>query len=188
MIVWRLVRSATPLALVFWVSLVAGRAATAGQDATPELTQHEIIPILRLRCTVCHGHRTKEAGLDLRSKASMLRGGKSGPAIVLGKPAESLTIQKIRSGEMPPNKRLIEVGVKPMSSSELGKFERWIELGAPIVNSGRFSRRSVPYRLHPLPWVRKKRNTCGGPVIPSTPLSCASSTKTDWPSRRRPTA
>ena len=39
----------------------------------------------------------RKAGLDLRTKASMLRGGKSGPAIVLGKPDESLLIKKIRA-------------------------------------------------------------------------------------------
>ena len=32
----------------------------------------------------------------------MLRGGKSGPALVPGKPAVSLLLKKIRAGEMPP--------------------------------------------------------------------------------------
>ena len=36
----------------------------------------------------------------------MLKGGKSGPAIVPGKPEESLVLKKVRSGEMPPNQRL----------------------------------------------------------------------------------
>ena len=33
-------------------------------------------------CAVCHGLRKQEAGLDLRTRASMLKGGESGPAIV----------------------------------------------------------------------------------------------------------
>jgi len=59
-----------------------------------------------------------------------LKGGKSGPAIVLGKPDESLLVKRVRSGEMPPKKRLIQVGVKPMAPAELDKIARWIELGA----------------------------------------------------------
>lgn len=108
-------------------------APTESAISGPEVTQHEIVPLMYLRCTVCHGLRRQEAGLDLRSKASMLKGGKSGPAIVLGKPEESLVLKKIRSGEMPPNKRLIEAGVKPMTSDEIDKLSQWIARGAPEV-------------------------------------------------------
>ena len=50
----------------------------------------QVLPILELRCTVCHGKRLQEGDLDLRSLDSMLRGGKSGPALVPGKPDDSL--------------------------------------------------------------------------------------------------
>jgi mono/diheme cytochrome c family protein len=99
-------------------------------DNTP-ITQHEVIPILLTRCTVCHGLRKQEGGLDLRSKEAMLKGGKSGPAIVLGKPEESLLIKKISSGEMPPKQKLIVVGVKPITPAETEKVARWIRQGAP---------------------------------------------------------
>ena len=102
------------------------------EAALSRVTQDDVIPLMLLRCTVCHGLRRQEAGLDLRSKESMLKGGKSGPAIVLGKPDESLLVKRVRSGEMPPKKRLIQVGVKPMAPAEIDKIARWIELGAPI--------------------------------------------------------
>src|SRR5882672_513499 len=47
--------------------------------AKPEITQNDVIPIVLLRCTVCHGGRTQEGEVDLRNRSSMLRGGKSGP-------------------------------------------------------------------------------------------------------------
>jgi hypothetical protein len=97
------------------------------------VTQHDIMPILLRRCTVCHGLRQQEAGLDLRSKAAMLKGGKSGPAIVPGNPDESLVIRKIRAGEMPPRRRVVEVSVKPIETAEAELLARWIELGAPEV-------------------------------------------------------
>jgi len=103
------------------------------EAATSNVTQDDIIPIMLLRCAACHGLRRQEGGLDLRTRESMLKGGKSGPAMVLGKPDQSLLVKMIRSGEMPPKKRLIVVGVKPVADAEAAKIARWIELGAPVV-------------------------------------------------------
>lgn len=109
------------------------RGASFGAQATAArgVTQHDVIPILLLRCTVCHGKQKQEADLDLRTRAGMLKGGKSGPAIIPGKPAESLLLTRIAAEEMPPHKRLVEVMVKPMEPDEVAKLTRWIELGAP---------------------------------------------------------
>ena len=97
------------------------------------LTQHDVIPILLRRCTVCHGLRRQEGGLDLRSRTSMLRGGKTGPAIVSKKPEESLLIKKVRAGQMPPAARLVEASVKPIEPGEIDVIARWIQAGAPEV-------------------------------------------------------
>ena len=61
----------------------------------------------------------------------MIRGGKSGPALIPGKPDQSLIVQMIGSGKMPPKKRLFEVGVTPVSDSDLKKLRQWILQGAP---------------------------------------------------------
>src|SRR6266852_762064 len=100
---------------------------------SPAVTQADVIPILLRRCTVCHGLHRREAGLDLRSKASMVRGGKSGPAIIAGKSDESLVIKKIRTGQMPPRERLVEASVKPIEANETDVLARWIAAGAPEV-------------------------------------------------------
>ena len=101
-------------------------------DNQNAVTQHDVIPILLLRCTVCHGRYKQEGGLDLRNPEAMLRGGKSGPAIVPGKPDESLMVKRIRAEEMPPHSRLTEVSVKPMDPEETKTVVRWIERGAPL--------------------------------------------------------
>jgi hypothetical protein len=85
------------------------------------------------RCVVCHGAHRKEANLDLRSKAAMLRGGKSGPAIVVGKPNESLIVKRALAGEMPPRERLVEASIKPIESPEIDVLVRWIAAGAAEV-------------------------------------------------------
>ncbi len=94
------------------------------------LNQHDIIPILLRHCSACHGAPQQEAGLDVRSKRSMLRGGRSGSAFVPGKAEASLMVRRIRSGECPPSKRLVEANVKPVPAGALAKLMEWIDAGA----------------------------------------------------------
>jgi cytochrome c553 len=108
-------------------------SGAVGEAAAAALTQHDVVPILLRACATCHGLRRQEGGLDLRTKTAMLRGGKSGPAIVPGRPGESRVIQKTRAGEMPPRDRLVEASVKPIEPSEADALERWIAAGAPEV-------------------------------------------------------
>ena len=114
---------------------IEGGARSESQpvEAAEAVTQDDIIPILYLRCTPCHGLRRQEAGLDLRTKAAIVKGGKSGPAIVPGIPDKSLIVDEIKSGEMPPKKLLLDAKVKPVAPTELDKIARWITEGAPEV-------------------------------------------------------
>jgi mono/diheme cytochrome c family protein len=116
-----------------WIAGGAPFDDTKAGDGGASLTQHDVLPILLRRCTACHGPRRQEGGLDLRTRAAMLRGGKSGPAIVLGKPEESPLIKKIRAGQMPPRDRLVEASVKPAEPAEIDVLARWIAAGAPEV-------------------------------------------------------
>jgi mono/diheme cytochrome c family protein len=108
-------------------------AESASASATT-VTQHDVYPILLRRCVVCHGRTVREGGLDLRTRASILKGGKHGPAVVPGKPDDSLLLQKVRSGAMPPKVRLIEVSVKPIEPAEIETIARWVALGASEVD------------------------------------------------------
>ena len=118
-----------------WIE--SGAEMTKGSSETDgpshNLGQHEVVPILLRHCAPCHGRHRQEADLDLRSKDAMLRGGKSGPAIQLGAAEESLVIRKIRSGEMPPHSRLVEVSVKPLEAPAIETLAKWIADGAPEV-------------------------------------------------------
>jgi cytochrome c553 len=97
----------------------------------PVINQHDVMPIFQLHCSVCHGSRIREADLDIRTRSSLLKGGKSGPAIVLGNPGKSLILQRIHAGEMPPHRKLVEFAVKPMSKMEIDTLARWIAAGGP---------------------------------------------------------
>jgi len=104
--------------------------AEAGGGIAEQVTEDDIVPMMLLRCAICHGARKQEGGLDLRSKAAMLKGGKSGAAILPGNADESLLLRRINAGEMPPRTRLVEASVKPMEPGEVEKLARWIAAGA----------------------------------------------------------
>ncbi len=113
---------------------IAEGAKVPTGSAEAKLNQHDVIPIMLRHCTACHGRYKQEADLDLRTPAAILRGGKSGPAIVPGKPAESLVINRIAAGEMPPPKKLVAACVKPVEKTELAVLTKWIASGAPVVD------------------------------------------------------
>jgi hypothetical protein len=51
--------------------------------------EKDILPIFQVKCTNCHGAEKQRAGLDLRAKAPILKGGESGPAISVGSAEKS---------------------------------------------------------------------------------------------------
>lgn len=89
--------------------------------------ENKVRPILVDHCLSCHGDdETKlRGGLYLTSRSQMIAGGDSGPAIVPGKPAESLLISAIEFNdfEMPPKGQL--------DNSDIEILKKWIQLGAP---------------------------------------------------------
>lgn len=112
---------------------IAGGAkfATPPQLAKDPPHQHDVTPILLLRCTVCHGPRKQDGGVDLRTKAAMLKGGKNGPAIAPGSPEKSLLIQRIESGACPPEGTLLKYFVKRPTAEDTRILREWIAAGAP---------------------------------------------------------
>lgn len=107
----------------------------AGKVSAEPITEDDILPIMLLRCTPCHGLRRQEGNLDLHTRAAMLKGGKSGPAFVPGKADESLILKKLRSGEMPPKVGLDDISTKRITPGEIEKVVRWITQGAPAGNA-----------------------------------------------------
>lgn len=95
------------------------------------VSEHEVRAIFQARCVLCHGSGDRKGGLDLRTVASRIQGGKSGPGLVPGKPEESLIYQRIVKGQMPPDKLAKELAVELPTAAETEKIRAWIAGGAP---------------------------------------------------------
>jgi hypothetical protein len=125
-----------------WIDAGAPEDAVAASrpvNRAAPVTEDDVLPILQVRCLECHGKRQQLAGLDLRTRASRLKGGKSGPGFVPGKPEESLIVKKIESGAMPPMDLLRDYAVRPPTAAEVDKLKAWIAAGAPEADPQRAS-------------------------------------------------
>jgi mono/diheme cytochrome c family protein len=104
-------------------SIAAAVPSTFGAD--DQFFRQRIAPILERRCLQCHGDSTRKGNLSLATASAAFKGGDGGPAIVPGKPGESLLLEMI-SGEKPAMPRKD----KPLSREEVAAVREWIESGA----------------------------------------------------------
>ena len=98
---------------------VAHQAPRAG----PVSFARQVAPIFEAKCSECHGAETKEAGLDLSSYESAMRGSEYGTVIEAGDPAGSLLIEMVSAGEMPQD-------ADPLPPEEIELIRSWIQAGA----------------------------------------------------------
>lgn len=108
-----------------------GKLPPAGSE-TVRFFESRIRPVLAERCESCHSVEAQrkgklKAGLFLDSRKGLLEGGDSGPALVPGKPGESLLVRALRHESkelaMPPKEPMLSGGV-------IEDFVRWIGEGA----------------------------------------------------------
>ncbi len=109
------------------LALPAAGAETPAPEAV-RFFETNIRPLLAEQCYKCHGPSKQRADLRLDSRATILRGGDSGPAAVPGQPEQSLLIKAVRHVnkdlKMPPEQRL--------SERQIADLERWVRLGLPF--------------------------------------------------------
>src|SRR6478752_3494893 len=84
--------SSRKTAVLFFAISVLGCAQVAIEKI--EFFEARVRPVLANNCFACHTDN-KLGGLRVDSRVALLQGGKSGPAIVLGHPEESLLIKAI---------------------------------------------------------------------------------------------
>ncbi len=118
-----------------WAVLVwMGPALAAAEPSAAQLRffESKIRPVLVEHCYECHAANSKaiRGGLVVDTRDGLLHGGDSGPAVMPGKPEESLLLAALRyeDFEMPPRGKL--------SPEVLRDFEQWIRDGAADPRTG----------------------------------------------------
>lgn len=107
-------------------TVLLAAALRADEGAADRLFTDKVKPLLESRCVSCHGTEKQKGGLRLDSREAAVKGGESGPAIVPGKPSDSLLLQAVMHSkidlEMPPKEKL--------TTNDVAVLRRWIEGGA----------------------------------------------------------
>lgn len=89
--------------------------------------EERIKPVFAERCAACHVDDPADfsGGLGITGRASLLRGGDSGPAVSVEHPEESLLLRAVQyeALEMPPDGRLPQ--------SQIDDIRLWLQLGMP---------------------------------------------------------
>ncbi|HEX7376296.1 MAG TPA: PSD1 and planctomycete cytochrome C domain-containing protein [Pirellulales bacterium] len=110
--------------MLAWIALFCLPSAASAADA-PSF-ERDARPVFKAYCFECHGAAEIKGGLDLRLRRFAVRGGDSGPAIVPGNTTDSLMLQRVKDGEMPP-------GGKRLPADQIAALERWIAAGAAVL-------------------------------------------------------
>ncbi len=91
----------------------------------------DIQPIFEQSCYKCHGAEKPKSHFDLTSRASALKGGENGVAIIPGKSGDSPLIHYVaglsEEMEMPPPGK-----APPLTPDQVSLLRAWIDQGAPF--------------------------------------------------------
>src|SRR5579862_6454666 len=101
-----------------------GQTSGTTPAASVAFFETKVRPILKANCLSCHGE-SASGGLRLTSRAALLKGGNSGPAVSLQKPDDSLLLHAInyQGRQMPPGGKL------PQAQIDL--LTQWVHKGLP---------------------------------------------------------
>ena len=97
---------------------LSASVATAG----PISFRDQIAPLLEKHCFGCHSGERAKGDLDLTTRAKLLEGGASGPALVPGRPNESRLVRLVADGKMPPK--------APLDVKAVEVLRQWVADGA----------------------------------------------------------
>ena len=101
-------------------------AATAPSMQDTTLFETKIRPLLAANCFACHGESAM-AGLRVDSRAGLLRGGETGPAVVPGDPDKSALLKAVQHAEGFPR---MPRGRAKLAAADIDAIAEWIRAGA----------------------------------------------------------
>jgi len=108
------------------LAIAIARHAIADPTTAPAVSfSRDVQPVLAQNCISCHRPEKRKGKLDLTTFAAIEAGGKDGPIVIPGKPAESALVKMV-GGDTPemPNKG------DPLTAAQVSVLALWVEQGA----------------------------------------------------------
>src|SRR5262245_50575088 len=125
------------VALIFAMLLFGGLLTAPGQNPADKVSadhaakmargldifKKHVRPVFVDTCRKCHGGAKTESGLDLSDRPTLVKGGDSGPAILLDRPKDSLLIKLLRHEKEPKMPK----GSARLPEETVKQFLAWID-------------------------------------------------------------
>lgn len=114
---------------LFFLSLIVGRTNLLADGVVNPPVDYlkDVKPLLTAKCVACHGGLRQRGNLRLDTAKFAIKGGDSGPAIVVGNSAKSPLIEALL-GENGRTKMPVEG--EPLKPDQIETLRRWIDTGA----------------------------------------------------------
>jgi len=128
--------SLSSLTVVIWLGGCAALYAKTTPERTSQLpspADHrvdftmEIKPIFENSCINCHGRGRDKGGFKIDSRETVLKGGDTGPAVIVGKSADSLLVELVQSSD--PDSQMPKKG-SHLTPQQIRLLRAWIDQGA----------------------------------------------------------
>ncbi len=105
-----------------------------GSAALGQKSQAPAAAAVLAKCEQCHGAKLQMSNLNLANRASMLKGGDHGPAVVPGNAAASLLYKRITGEEQPA---MPMAPLPKLTADEIAAIKTWIDAGAPMADDSK---------------------------------------------------
>ena len=90
----------------------------------------DVAPLLQEHCLKCHGGDETEANLSMASLNALMKGGRTGAALVAGKGSDSLLVKKLRGAGIDGQR--MPLGSPPLADAAIATIEKWIDQGGRL--------------------------------------------------------
>jgi hypothetical protein len=133
------------------------------QESGYDFFEKKIRPILVQHCYPCHSKQSNKqrGGLLLDSRAGLLEGGDNGPAIVPGKPADSLLLKAIKHTS--PKLKMPRDG--KLAPEAIADLEHWITIGAPDPRTQKVVVKGIDFEAAKKHWSYQPIRQPGVPAV-----------------------
>jgi len=138
-------------ALSGWASVAAQNPASQPQTAV-DFTR-DIQPILQANCYECHGSKKTKAHLRLDSPTGIVKGGETGPIVVVGNSEHSLIVRRVLG--LDGDDRMPKDG-DPLSPAQVSLIRAWIDQGAKWPNTESAPTSKTTAAEEPVHWAYRR--------------------------------
>jgi cytochrome c len=115
-------------AAVLWQPKPVAAQAAPAPD-TMAFYNQKVEPIFEANCNRCHAGENHRGGLNIDTKAGMIKGGHDGAVLVPGHPEQSLLIKLIRH-EGPADDPMPMPPKSKISDEDIATVTAWVKAGA----------------------------------------------------------